>query len=203
MNFTAKHLFVFLPLIFSLTGCAILETHTVDRELHKSTQKICLTSEGKGRLFVQKKKYIFSYESGLEEEAAIWQLALNFPLRKTEIFKLDWSKEGIVEFKSSIEEKLLKENKTINPKSLEKFTNGLGSLLEEIINVRNLRKNTNKRFVWSSSSKHLKARTKDKKFNATFTNLVSNSHFGLMSVSYQNSKRQFYKMDLVVRNCHE
>ena len=186
-----------------LTSCSILETHTVDRNLHKSTQKICLSSEGKGRLFVQKRKYIFSYESGLDEEHANWQLALNFPLRKTETFKLDWSTNNSVVFESSIEQKLLRENKTINPKSLENFTTGLGHLLEEIINIRNLKKSGPKRFQWKSNQKSLQATSPNKKFNAVFTNLVSDSHFGLISVSYQNSKKQFYKMDLVVRKCLE
>jgi hypothetical protein len=186
-----------------LTSCSIFKTHTVDRDLHKSTKKICLSSEGKGRLYVQKRKYIFSYESGLEEEQANWQLALNFPLRNTETFKLDWSKNGKVSFESSIEQKLLRENKTINPKSLEKFTTGLGHLLEEIINIRNIKKSGPKRFKWKTSRKSLKASSKNQRFNAVFTNLVSDSHFGLMSVSYQNSKTQFYKMDLVVRKCLE
>ncbi len=190
-------------ILFLLTSCSLFKTHTVNRELHKSTQNIFLSSEGKGRLFVQNSKYVFSYESALDEEHAHWQLVLNFPLRKPETFKLDWSEEGKVKFKSSIEERLLKENRNINPRSLERFTKGLGELLQEVIEVRSLKRNGKKKFIWKRTPKALKAKDKSGRFNAMFTNLVSDSHFGLMRVNYQNSKKQAYKMDLVVRKCLE
>lgn len=195
--------FLALAFVFLFSSCSLFKTHLVDRELHKSTKKICLSSEGKGRLFVQNKKYIFSYESALDEEHANWQLVLNFPLRKPETFTLDWSEEGKVKFTSSIEERLLKENRNVNPKALDRFTNGIGGLLQEVIELRSLKRAKAKKFKWSSNKKSLTARGMGKDFNATFTNLVSNSHFGLMRVNYQNSKKQAFKLDLVVRNCLE
>lgn len=191
-----------LPLIL-LYSCSLFKTHTVDRDLSQSTKRICLSSEGKGRLVVQNRKYIFSYDSILEKKLAHWELALNFPLRKTETFKLDWSKSGKVDFTSTIEEKLLKENKNLDPRSIEEFTSGLGNLLEEIIKLRTAKKLKSKKFSWSSSKKSLIAKSRNKSFNAVFTNLGPNGHFGLMRLSYQNSGDQAYKMDLVVRKCLE
>lgn len=182
-----------------LSSCA---HERVSKSLRKSAKNICLSTEGKGRLLVKGRKYVFGYESGLDEEHANWQLALNFPMRDQEIFKLDWSENGKVKFESSINEKLLKENKNVNPRSLEVFTSKMGKLLNEIIQLRT-GKTKKRNFLWSRTSKELKVTDKSKKFNAVFTNLTSDGYFGLMTMGHEDTDSNLYKIDLVVRNCLE
>ncbi len=192
-----------LCILILLSGCSLFKKGVVERDLSKSTQKICLSSHGKGRLMVKKNKYIFSYESALDTEHALWQLALNFPLRKTESFKLDWSQEGKVNFESTIEERILKENKNIDPKSLESFTSAVGYLLEEIIKIRTKSRETKRLFRWKVTKKAILVQSRDKKINAEFKNLVANQYFGLMTIKYENASAQTYKLDLIVRKCLE
>ncbi len=186
-----------------LVSCATFKRNIVERDVHKSTQKICLSSEGKGRLTVGNNKYIFSYESALDTEEALWQLALNFPLHKTEMFKLDWSVKGKVKFTSSIEQRILKENQDINPQSLEAFTSGMGRLLDEIIKLRTNKIKKPKYYKWKTTKKSLLATSKKRFVDAEFKNLVGNEYFGLMTIKYHDKKDQSYKMDLIVRKCLE
>lgn len=170
-------------------------------EIGQAVQKVCLSSEGNGRLTVLNKKYVYSYESVLEADLGRWILAMSFPLRIPETFELDWSEAGKVKFTSSIEERILKENKNINPKSLEDFTNKLGHLFDVIVRLQLKQSVDNSKFDWSVSDKDLVFVHSDKKLSATFTNLTSNNSFGLVSVTYSDLMSQDYKLDLVVSNC--
>ncbi|MBT4790145.1 MAG: hypothetical protein HON90_01115 [Halobacteriovoraceae bacterium] len=194
-----------LVLLGILTSCSLFKTYTVDRDLSKSTEKICLTSYGKGRLTVKNQKYIFSYESALDPELATWVLAMDFPLRKTETFTIDWSAKNKIRFDSTIADKILRENSGVNPVSVERFTTGLGKLLQEIIFLRSskslITESKNKLFKWKTSNKKLQVHHNNWPFNAVFKNLEANSHFGLMSVEYRDTDKQLYKLDLIVRKC--
>jgi hypothetical protein len=187
-----------------LSSCGLLKTKSLNRNITKASQSVCLSSEGKGRLEILKRKYVFSYESALDVEAANWELALSFPLRDQESFKLDWSEENKILFTSSIEDKILKENKNINPNSLHEFTQNLGRLLHEVIlRSDEANKGLKSKFMWQVTNKELKAMNRDKTFKASFLNLVAGGHFGLMRIQYKDDDQQSYKLDLVVRNCHE
>lgn len=190
-------------IILLLSGCSLFKTYDVSKDFSDSVQKVCLSSEGKGRLVVGNKKYVFAYDSALEEERAQWKLALHFPLRKAEVFELDWSKDGKVEFSSTIDDKLIRENKRVNPKSLDYFTNSIGTLLQEVIEVRTKKTNKSQNYVWTTSKKSLKAKKKSGKFNAEFKNMVGDKYFGLMQIHYSDKKNQKFRMDLVVRDCFQ
>ncbi len=187
--------------LFFLSSCSLFKTHYLAGDLRQAVKKVCLNTAGKGRLFIKERKYIFSYESALDEKHANWILALSFPMHKTETFKIDWSEEGRVRFESSIEEKILKENSEINPQSLEVFTHGVGKLLNEVIELKTQRQTQRTDFKWKVSRKNIVAVSRKMRMTAKFSNLVSNSHFGLISVSYHDLNDQTYKMDLVVKNC--
>ncbi len=182
-------------------SCAGMNKTKLSGEIGQAVQKVCLSSEGNGRLTVLNKKYVYSYESVLEADLGRWILAMSFPLRNPETFELDWSEAGKVKFTSSIEERILKENKNINPKSLEDFTNKLGHLFDVIVRLQLKQSVDNSKFDWSVSDKDLVFVHSDKKLSATFTNLTSNNSFGLVSVTYSDLMSQDYKLDLVVSNC--
>ena len=165
----------------------------MSRDLSASASKVCLTSAGKGRLAVGDKKYIFSYESALDKEAANWKLALDFPLQKTELFELDWSENEKVQFTSSIDDKILKENSKINPQALETFTSSIGKLIQQIISVEDKGMKNLNYFSWESTQKTLVATNKDN-FKAKFTNMTGNQYFGLMPISYVNSNNQNFRI---------
>ena len=189
-----------LLILFFLTSCATFQKSIVERDLRKSSKKICLSAVGKGRLNIKGKKNIFGYESALDGDGHAWELALNFPLHKTEHFNLDWS-TGKVKFKTSLEEKILKENADVDPKSIERFTSAIGRLLEEAINYQLDQVKEETHFNWTVTGKSIEAKSCDDNINAVFTNLIDNQYFGLMSISYTESEVIEYKMDLIVRNC--
>lgn len=53
--------------------------------------KVCLSSEGNGRLSAQKSRNIFSYESLNEVEDKQWSLAVELPLHGEEVLVLNWA----------------------------------------------------------------------------------------------------------------
>lgn len=200
----------FLVILLFLSSCSnlgtIFKTYTVSRDIGESTKLICLSGEGKGRLSLKNRKYVFGFESGVDKEEERWILGLDFPLHKMETFELDWSDGKKVKFKTSIEEKLLKENNNLNPKSLSRFTQGLGRLIEEILRVRNIQSDIAKQktnFLWESTDKYLQVSSKDKNFTAKFSDIILNKYFQDVEITYEDSKGNFYKMELKVRNCFE
>lgn len=191
----------YLTLCF-LVSCSLLNSFDVTEDFSYSIQKVCLSSRGKGRLVVGNRKYVFSYDSDLNREAAQWKLALNFPLRKTEFFELDWSQDGRVHFSSSLDDKLLRENRKVNPKSLDHFTQSVGLLIKEIIELKTRELELGSRnYIWETNKKSLKARAKTVKFNADFRNMVGKEYFGLMQITYSGQRKQQFRMDLVVKEC--
>ena len=159
-----------------------------------------MNSEGKGRLTVKNKKYIFTYESFLDEDQAKWVLTLDFPLRSEETFELDWSKNGKMHFKSSIDTKILRENKEVDPKELDRFVSSIGHFLKDIIKLRSYSKKK-LRNKWKLDKKSLNSISRSKRSKMLFTNINNENYFGLMTVSYEGKGDQSYKMDFIVRKC--
>lgn len=203
-------------ILLLLSSCTLFKSFDVSKNLNLSTKKICLSSEGKGRLGIDDKKYIFQYESVLDLEHANWKLALNLPLQKSEIFELDWSQNNQVKFSSTIDEKILRENNRVNPTSLEFFTQSIGRLIQEIISLNNPQQldshglgaelRPQSHFVWEQTKKSLFVRNrivenKNDNFQASFSNMVGNQHFGLIKLKYTDDKKQEFKMDLILKEC--
>ena len=192
-----------LPFFF-FSSCSLFKTFDVSENMRLSAKKICLSGEGKGRLGVNNKKYIFQYESGLDLEYANWKLALNFPLQKSELFELDWSENGKVKFSSSIDQRILRENDAIDPHSFDFFTRSIGQLIQEIISLKEATTRGGTReskFQWKQSKKILSVTNSKENFTANFSNMVGDEYFGLIKMSYIDSKKQNFRMDLIVKTC--
>ena len=190
----------YLLIIFFLSSCSLFQTKQLSKDISVAAENICFNSEGKGRLTVKNKKYIFSYESFLEEEQAKWKLVLDFPLRPEESFELDWSQNNKMKFKSTIDTKILRENKNINPKELDYFVSSIGHFFKDIILLRNGNKADLKN-KWHLKKNSLFASSKSKRAKMKFSNLTSENYFGLMNVSYIGKEKQTYKLDFIVRKC--
>lgn len=188
-------------IILLLSSCSVFKTNKLSRDIKTNIQKICLSGQGKGRLTVQKKTYIYGYESLLEEDMAKWTLALDFPMRNQEIFKLDWSKGGKVDFHTSIEDIILRENKHVSPKHLDLYIQNLGLFLKEVIDAKKITKAHGQKFNWSATKKSISATDEKNLFKADFTQLTAGNYFGLMTIRYQFEQHQRFKMEFVVRNC--
>ena len=88
-------LFLFLPLLPSCSHTATRVGHSKDRGfkakeskasvLKRSLGRLCLSGEGKGRLYRSGIKYPFSYESLWE--SGMWTLAVDFPFQDSKIFR--------------------------------------------------------------------------------------------------------------------
>lgn len=189
-----------LNTLLILSSCSLFKNQSLSRDITKNTKKICLSGSGKGRLTIQNSTYVFGYESSLEEELAKWTLALDFPLRNQEIFHLDWSQSKKVKFSSTIEEKILKENKHVHPKHLDEYIQNLGNFLKEVIDMRTNRISKSN-YSWKMDRKSITAQNRNNVFSAEFKQLTSEDFFGLMTIRYHFDENQSYKMDFVVRNC--
>lgn len=193
-----------LVLIVLIQSCALFKGKDLSNQLDESLKNVCLSSQGKGRLQVGNSKYVFSYEAALDEEHANWLLALNFPLRPQETFQLDWSQEGDIKLKTSLEDKIIKENRGVDPRSVEKFVQGLGALIQEIIHTRtNDEALKTRQFNWKKVRNELWTLNKNHNIKAKFKKLGSEGFFTLMELSYLEPEKSFYKLDLVVRQCFE
>jgi len=192
-----KILLILMLIIFN--SCSLFKPKLLNRNLSTAAKSVCLSADGRGRLTFLKRKYVFSYESYLDEAQANWLLALSFPLHAQETFKIDWSKNDKIELISSIEDKILRENKNINPAMLHAFTENVGSLIKEIIDLRSKKVKT--KFNWIVTNKELSAKSKDSRFEANFLNMLNSGYFGLMSLKYKVDGNSPYKLDLIVSNC--
>lgn len=194
----------FIGLILLLQSCAFFSQKELSPELGVSLDSVCLSSRGKGRLQVGESKYVFSYEAALDQERANWILALNFPLRPQETLTLDWSENGQTKLKTSLDDKILKENQGVNPESVEIFVQGLGRLIQEIIETRtNDKPLKNKKYKWKKIRNELWTINEDKNLKAKFKKLGAEGFFTLMELSYLEPEKSYYKLDLVVRRCFE
>ncbi len=183
-------------LIF-LVGCA---TYTLSSNINKESQKICMNSEGNGRLVVNGRKYVFGYDSLMDREQHKWSLELDFPLHPTEIFEIDWSENKEFKFNSSIDQKILRENKNIDPMELDKFTEVIVHYLQDLVQLQN--QNENKlNFNWTIKKNTLYATNKNQSAQLSFNALDAEGYFKKMVIGYQSKKNQSYKMEFVVRKC--
>lgn len=193
----------YFVILFVCSSCSLFKTFDVSKNKQISAKKICLSTEGKGRLTVGEKKYVFGHESALNSELANWKLALNFPLRKAEVFELDWSENGNVKFTSTLGDKILRENKRVDPRSIELFTDSIGKLIQNIIDASSDNETMDKEFIWTFAKKELNIKREGTRFSAKFSNMVADSYFGLMQISFQDSKKQNFRMDLVIKSCFQ
>ncbi|MCV6608904.1 MAG: hypothetical protein OIF32_11895, partial [Campylobacterales bacterium] len=174
-----------LVLLFSLNSCSLFNSYKLTRDVAFESKKICLTSEGRGRLHVSGRKYVFSFESFLDQKESKWTLGLDFPLHNQETFEIDWSVAGKIRMKSSIEDKLLRESSEVNPKELALFVRGIGVLLKEVIFLKENKTKKSKFYQWTINDKELLGVDKRKRFFASFQK-PTNDKFGLISLEYIN-----------------
>jgi hypothetical protein len=63
--------------------------------------KVCLSSEGKGRLQSKAGKHLFRFEAELDSNAQSWQMALQLPLHGERMMSLTWDHLGVTKIKGS------------------------------------------------------------------------------------------------------
>tara|TARA_Y100000385_G_C12839843_1_gene528275 strand:+ start:66 stop:680 length:615 start_codon:yes stop_codon:yes gene_type:complete len=198
---------IVLLFLFTLSSCALFTTSNLSKNLKNNIQKICISSTGKGRLVVEKQKYVFSYESALKEVEHKWLMAFNFPLYGHEHVELDWSEPNKLKQYFSFEDRILKEQQGVSPESLELFFATWSEFLLEVIQLKN-NKRDKLNFNWEAKSKELIAK-KDlgqsgSKAIVSFKNLVSNNYFGRYDIVMQQGNGDIpFKIEVVVRKCLE
>lgn len=194
-----------LSLFLFIYGCSLFKTYSLSRDITKESKKICLSGEGKGRLSVHGSRYVFSYENLLDLEHNHWILGLDFPLRNQETIELDWSNPKKVKFKTSIESKILQEQKDIDPRELNLFIQSFGSLLRDIVTFKADENKQDSVMKWSINKKQLSAISHNGKIQARFENLDASGHFKLSSFIYTDldSKTEKYKIEFVLGECTE
>ena len=188
-----------LFIFFVLTSCAIPQLTTKNPRI--VAKNICMNSEGRGRLTINNKKYVFSYFSALDSKYSKWTLGLSFPFQDEETFELDWSENQKMKFKTSLDTKILRENSQINPEVLEAFISSLGSSLKDIIKL----KETDKKLTheWWVEKNSLYGTNSKKKSKMSFTNLDTEDKFGLIKFEYLNNTKQNFKIEFILKECFE
>lgn len=161
-----------------------------------------MNSEGKGRLSVNSKTYIFTYFSALDSEESKWVLGLNFPFQDEETFELDWSRNSKMNFKTSIDTKILKENTNIDPAQLDLFISSLGESLKDIIKLKS-RSKSNLTYKWMVDKNSLFGESRSKKTSVKFTNVNNEGFFGLIDFSYNKKENQSFRIEFILKECFE
>lgn len=187
-----------MSLLVFLSSCASVNNLSSDPFIE--ARKVCLDSEGRGRLTVQSSTYIFKYYSELDQKYGKWSLGLDFPMQEEEVFELDWSENGKMKFTTSIDNKILNENSKIDPKELDRFTKYMGYFLKDLMHLKN-GKEKQLKFKWHTTRKKLTGENRNKRAVIDFENVDSAGYFGLMSIEYRGRKSQNYKMEFVLSKC--
>jgi len=117
-----------------LFSCA--STNLKDKAIAEKLAKTCLKGDGRGRINIQGKKYLFSFETDIkmstDNKEKIWVSVMEFPLHGSEMLayrwkKDKWSVEG--SFLSALKNflKQSKQNLTVN--ELDQMLAGLGEII--------------------------------------------------------------------------
>lgn len=165
-------------------------------------KNICMNNEGKGRLSINGKKYVFTYFSALSNEDSKWTLGLSFPFQDEEIFELDWSEDNKMKFNTSIDDKILRENSNIDPRELDKFISSLGLSLQDIIRLKS-KSNSKLSYQWIVQKNSLKGHNKSNKTEVEFTNINNDGYFGLIQFDYLKQAKQNFKIEFILNECFE
>lgn len=190
--------------LFILNSCALFKNSDLSNNVISEIGKVCLDTNGRGRLIIQNNKYVFSFDSILNHEEDKWIMGLNFPLYGEELFEIEWEKEKLIHYSASFEQRILREKKGINPELLSLFLKKWADFINEVIQVQK-NKNYEKNFIWKIQSNELVAETKLKgagNAKITFLNLINSKYFGRFDIVLQNEKsKDSLKMEMIVRKC--
>lgn len=197
-----------LIILFSfLTSCSLFHKNTLSTRLSEDIQNVCLNAEGKGRLVIDGQKYIFSFESAMNQVENKWQMGFSFPIYGEEFLEIDWDENNKMKYVFSFEDKILKEQRGVSPEKLELFIKTWADLLQEIIHLQS-KIATQTNYKWITSDKELSAQTKLKEDQSlvtiTFKNLVDNNYFGRYDIVMQhNNEMHPFSVEFIVRKCLE
>lgn len=184
----------------------------LSKNISKEIENVCFSAEGKGRLEIAGHKYVFDFESELEEENKKWLIALEFPLYGQEIIEIDWSNPKKAKLLGDLENKLLREKNGIDPKQLNRFMSHWAMFIHEVVLMKKNSKLINDaKYAWSIDSDKLVAKwsknTKindEQKFTGSFFN-PKNEFFSRMTILLESKSTQQnnFKLEMFVRNCFE
>ena len=203
MNFFVK----FLPLILFIS-CSLFEVKKVSQNISTEIGRVCLSSEGAGRLMVGGHKLTFKFNSAVEHETQQWFMSMVFPLYGEETFIVEWDKSGLLNFEASFENKILQSKDKVDPEALHLFLEKWAKLIIEIARVQKSenRELLSSDFNWSASQKLLKAQSTVKDHGEIileFKNLTAKNYFGRYDLFMQSSLDKSIKLELIVRKCLE
>jgi hypothetical protein len=193
-----------LLILLLLSSCSLFQTLKISQDIPQEAKKVCLNADGNGRLMVQGHKYVFSFETMLDDEEDKWLMSLNFPLHGEELIELNLS-DSNAEFKQKIEDKILKERKGVNPELLHKFMFYWARFLNELIHLqKHENAMENSEYTWDVSDNKLKAGLNfdGNKIDAQFYN-VENKMFSRMDFALQPAAelQDTLQIELIVRKC--
>lgn len=209
MSFFYLIRFLAFSLLSVFSSCSLFEQKVVGSDLNKEIPKVCLSSEGQGRLMISDHKFVFKFFSGADADEQQWYMSLVFPLYGEETFVVDWRGGELQSFEASFEQKILKSRDKVDPEKLHAFLEKWARLIVEINKLKSSKESTQSNgsdFSWSSSKKLLRATSiisEEDFLKLEFKNLTSGNYFGRYDVFMQSRDNKSIKLELIVRKCLE
>lgn len=202
---------LFSTLSLLLVSCATLN---VAKNVDVATKSVCLNADGQGRLNVDGHKYVFSFETLLDQREQKWVLAMDFPFHGQEVVELSLLGRND-SFMEKIYTRAVSERANIDAAALDKFLHLWGKFLVELIDLQKNKKSIKKKskllFNWRVSDNKLSADrklNKDQIVTSSFyqlSKLETKKVFTRMDFALHDLKKSedVYKIELIVRKCLE
>jgi len=197
-----------LWIIIFNSGCSLFTPKKITENINKEVQRICFSSDGRGRISILDHTYSFSYESELNIEENQWMLGLEFPLYGEEIIAINWKDPEKPKILGKLEERILKEKDGIDPIQLEYFLNKWAQFIYEVVKLKEKKNNYQEHyFNWKVIDHKLVAESNDSQrayLKGTFS-IPNDEFFTRMQFSMEakSHQKEAYKLELLVRNCAE
>jgi hypothetical protein len=188
-------------IMFFLTGCLQTCYQKLTDDPVVESQKICLNSDGSGRITLADESFRFSYESLLEKKENRFAMALNFAFFGEEFMELRWEDDE-VSLNSELEMKILQNSSQTDAAKLHQFMELWSELLKDIIELQEGMKD-DLFFKWKVEGNQLKAvfNSNQVKTQAEFYN-AKNDVFSRMVLSSRHLEQdKTYRIEYIVSKC--
>jgi hypothetical protein len=194
-----------LLLFILFEGCSLFKINRVSNIPINELKKICLSSEGNGRLQVNQSKHILSYEDQIDLGEKQWIFVMNIPLDGQEEIRVNWAGDR-AKASSTLEQKILQLEQGIDPAILELFFAKFADIIHSIASSQEA--NTlilHKGIEYSATNKQIALTAlvnKNYQMVTTFSN-PNDKYFANSKITLFSLKNSLEKveLELIVREC--
>lgn len=184
-----KYTFLILA-FFTLISCSTRKTIDISQDVFKESKKVCLNSEGRGRIELPQGKYTFSYESAYLEDENKFVMVLSFPIYGEERFEInldDLKKNS----NHSLEHRIVSASEGVSPQMINTFITLWAEYFTELLGLQGRNEITSANFKW---------KIENQIFHGDST---KNPFFHFYSKAFLASKDFFQRLTFELKNIHD